>query len=323
MESVRVKNQAAAEKLVGAGAARREAELAREDESGHPARLAAAAGRLGRSRNPPPQPPTTVKSGHVMAPVELMGGWLVAVVAEVERVQPQPLASCRDEMVARLAGRAHARRDGQDHRPAGEVRGHPHAARRRGRGRASTRAGSGRTAMPASNRDLPAAPRPLRAPRWPLRLGCCCWRRPRLASGPFKVKSCLECHDQQKSEVKRSHAHAPFKAADCEACHLRHGVIGKLVLKSAGNELCTPCHDGVAAALERKVVHAPLKNGLRHLPRSARFRQAGAPAGGRRAGLRHAATPTWRSIASTSTRRSRMRAAAPATIPTAPTSRRC
>jgi hypothetical protein len=103
MESVRVKTQAAAEKLVAQ------------------VRQGAKLSWLAKTSpdilpGSPPLPvdwvdpeilrlaADEVKAGHVMAPVELMGGWLVAEVAEVERVQPQPLASCRDDMVAGLQG---------------------------------------------------------------------------------------------------------------------------------------------------------------------------------------------------------------------------
>lgn len=101
MESVRVKTRPAAEKLVAQ------------------VRQGAKLNWLAKT-NPdvlpgaPPLPADWVeagilqlggddlKPGHVIPPVELMGAWLVAVVAEVERVQPQPLAACRDEMVAGL-----------------------------------------------------------------------------------------------------------------------------------------------------------------------------------------------------------------------------
>ena len=48
----------------------------------------------------------------------------------------------------------------------------------------------------------------------------------------FKRKECVECHTQFKEEVlSRSNVHDAMKEGDCEQCHLRHGLVGKLILK--------------------------------------------------------------------------------------------
>ncbi|MDO9171486.1 MAG: cytochrome c3 family protein, partial [bacterium] len=62
------------------------------------------------------------------------------------------------------------------------------------------------------------------------------------AAGPFRSKTCLDCHTDQKKAAGAPHAHAPFAKAECEACHEVHGVVGRLALKESGNALCAGCH---------------------------------------------------------------------------------
>ncbi len=45
-----------------------------------------------------------VVAGHVLEPVQVPGGWLVAVVAEVEAVSPPPLADCRQQVLQMMQG---------------------------------------------------------------------------------------------------------------------------------------------------------------------------------------------------------------------------
>ena len=57
-----------------------------------------------------------------------------------------------------------------------------------------------------------------------------------------KSKSCLDCHDETKRELKTKHAHRPFKDEDCRACHKPHGILGALNLTAEGADLCLGCH---------------------------------------------------------------------------------
>ncbi len=54
--------------------------------------------------------PAAVAVGHVLDPVQLPGGWLVAVIVEVEPVTPRPLADCRQEIVQAMH-REHTRNE--------------------------------------------------------------------------------------------------------------------------------------------------------------------------------------------------------------------
>jgi len=81
------------------------------------------------------------------------------------------------------------------------------------------------------------------------------------AAGPFKAKTCVDCHADVKQETGRKHAHAPFKDRDCEACHLPHGVVGALVLKADDKELCLTCHQDLEPVLRQAVVHRPAARG--------------------------------------------------------------
>jgi predicted CXXCH cytochrome family protein len=82
---------------------------------------------------------------------------------------------------------------------------------------------------------------------------------PANAAGAFKGKDCIDCHQEAVAKVPGRQAHEPFATRDCEGCHRRHGVIGKLVLKAPGRELCLTCHEGYKELLESKVIHEPVR----------------------------------------------------------------
>jgi predicted CXXCH cytochrome family protein len=70
-----------------------------------------------------------------------------------------------------------------------------------------------------------------------------------LAPGPaeaqrqFKTKDCLECHQKfAEKTAGLKFQHSSVKQRKCEDCHLRHGVVGRLVLKQPGSALCLTCH---------------------------------------------------------------------------------
>jgi predicted CXXCH cytochrome family protein len=55
--------------------------------------------------------------------------------------------------------------------------------------------------------------------------------------------------------------HAVVKEKNCEGCHLRHGIVPKLLLKKDGNEVCFPCHSKEKIGLNKSNVHTVLKRG--------------------------------------------------------------
>ena len=55
----------------------------------------------------------------------------------------------------------------------------------------------------------------------------------------FARKDCLDCHKKFSDKyLTMKNIHAVVKEKKCEDCHLRHGLIGKLILKKDGNEIC-------------------------------------------------------------------------------------
>jgi predicted CXXCH cytochrome family protein len=82
------------------------------------------------------------------------------------------------------------------------------------------------------------------------------------AAPKFKKKDCLDCHKELATKVSGlKHAHQAVKKADCESCHLRHGVVPKLLLKQQGNALCLGCHAEKSIGMNKPHVHAVLKTG--------------------------------------------------------------
>ncbi len=55
--------------------------------------------------------------------------------------------------------------------------------------------------------------------------------------------------------------HAVVKEKNCEACHLRHGIVPKLLLKKNGNEICFGCHAKEKIGLNKSNVHTVLRRG--------------------------------------------------------------
>ncbi len=56
-------------------------------------------------------------------------------------------------------------------------------------------------------------------------------------------QDCLDCHQKEAKDYgARDSIHPAVKAGDCQACHLRHGVVGVLRLAAQDPELCLACH---------------------------------------------------------------------------------
>ena len=78
----------------------------------------------------------------------------------------------------------------------------------------------------------------------------------------FKRKQCLECHTEfSKKYFSMKNVHSVVKEKKCEDCHLRHGVIPKLLLKKEGNQICYDCHQKDKIGLNKSRVHSALKTG--------------------------------------------------------------
>jgi predicted CXXCH cytochrome family protein len=76
----------------------------------------------------------------------------------------------------------------------------------------------------------------------------------------FQRKECLECHTQFADKyLAMKNVHAVVKEKKCEDCHLRHGIIPKLLLKREGNKTCYKCHESQKLGLDKAVVHTALK----------------------------------------------------------------
>ncbi len=105
---------------------------------------------------------------------------------------------------------------------------------------------------------------------------CClailCFAKAGQANWQFKQQQCLDCHkDFGKKYFSMKYLHPGIKESKCEDCHLRHGIIPKLLLKESGDELCLKCHNVKSLGLDRKYVHSALKGGIAYMPRSARL----------------------------------------------------
>ena len=78
----------------------------------------------------------------------------------------------------------------------------------------------------------------------------------------FKQKECLDCHEEFIEEyLSMSNVHAVVEDRKCEDCHLRHGIVGKRLLKEEGNKLCHECHTIEDLKLDQPGVHTALKQG--------------------------------------------------------------
>ncbi|HEY5677815.1 MAG TPA: cytochrome c3 family protein, partial [Myxococcales bacterium] len=82
------------------------------------------------------------------------------------------------------------------------------------------------------------------------------------AAEQFARKDCLDCHAAFREKVlSRTHLHSSVKQQKCEDCHIRHGIVPKLILRESGNKLCLECHKPGTVGLDKAVVHKPLKSG--------------------------------------------------------------
>ena len=78
----------------------------------------------------------------------------------------------------------------------------------------------------------------------------------------FKQKECLDCHTKQANlYAGYKYAHPAVRERKCEECHLRHGLVPKLLLKESGNGFCYKCHKRDAIGMDRANVHSVLRNG--------------------------------------------------------------
>src|SRR3970282_1795413 len=60
----------------------------------------------------------------------------------------------------------------------------------------------------------------------------------------FKSRDCLDCHQKfEEKYMNMKNVHPILKKDRCEDCHMRHGIIPKLIMKKEGNDLCLTCHD--------------------------------------------------------------------------------
>ena len=76
----------------------------------------------------------------------------------------------------------------------------------------------------------------------------------------FAQRECLDCHKKFASDyLGMKSIHPTVKERKCESCHLRHGLVPKLLLKRDGNQVCLECHSREKMGLNRKHVHTALK----------------------------------------------------------------
>jgi predicted CXXCH cytochrome family protein len=81
-------------------------------------------------------------------------------------------------------------------------------------------------------------------------------------TGKFAEKQCLDCHTEFKSKYfSMSKVHAVVKEQKCEDCHLKHGILPKLLLKEQGNRLCLTCHKAEQIGMDKKKAHTALQKG--------------------------------------------------------------
>ncbi|HSB35181.1 MAG TPA: cytochrome c3 family protein, partial [Nitrospirota bacterium] len=74
-------------------------------------------------------------------------------------------------------------------------------------------------------------------------------------------KDCLDCHTKFADKyLGMKNVHAVVKEKKCEGCHLRHGLVAKLILKKIGNDLCLTCHTKDKMGI-KPVVHSALQGG--------------------------------------------------------------
>ena len=75
----------------------------------------------------------------------------------------------------------------------------------------------------------------------------------------FEAKACVECHEAFAEVVLQQKVlHPGVKDNTCETCHIRHGLVGKLILQKDGNALCLGCHSKESIGLDQPKVHSAL-----------------------------------------------------------------
>ncbi|HYA94033.1 MAG TPA: cytochrome c3 family protein, partial [Thermodesulfobacteriota bacterium] len=78
----------------------------------------------------------------------------------------------------------------------------------------------------------------------------------------FARKECLDCHKKfAEKYLAMKDVHSVVKEKKCEECHLRHGLVPKLLLKKEGNQICYPCHSKEKIGMNKPNVHTVLKKG--------------------------------------------------------------
>lgn len=76
----------------------------------------------------------------------------------------------------------------------------------------------------------------------------------------FETKPCLACHTQFAEQIRPLKVvHPGIADAQCETCHIRHGIVGKLLLKKDGNALCLGCHTKESIGLDKPLIHSALE----------------------------------------------------------------
>src|SRR4030043_813657 len=82
------------------------------------------------------------------------------------------------------------------------------------------------------------------------------------AGKKFVSKDCLDCHKKFADKyLVMKNVHPVVKERKCEDCHIRHGLVPKLILKKEGNEICYPCHSKDKVGTNKANVHTALKRG--------------------------------------------------------------
>ena len=74
-------------------------------------------------------------------------------------------------------------------------------------------------------------------------------------------RNCIDCHNELSQRFQKGVIHAPVKENNCAACHLPHGIIGKLLMREYPPDLCFRCHNGMRSEMRGLSVHQPVEKG--------------------------------------------------------------
>ena len=77
-----------------------------------------------------------------------------------------------------------------------------------------------------------------------------------VAKDPDK-KTCLDCHNEIKAQLKKDDQHYPFAEKQCDACHDKKSMS----LTSEGKDLCFTCHSEQKKDYQKKSIHRPVRRG--------------------------------------------------------------